>query len=151
MIRVFLILFIAATSIIDYGCDGCSCIDVDGDAKVKVESGSQSGSIIIEINGIDQLAPPAGERKVIQVNYTGNRTSGPEEGVSGQSAFGLDRNYEFRADRIPSAGITRYDMRPGEWEVSVSIGSWRASCTGTVVIDQGTRFIFNYNQSGCSH
>ena len=135
-------LFTIATSTRS-GCGGCALCGAD----VKTTPVRESGNATIDIQNLLSLAPPSGT-KTVSVGYSGNLVSGGEG--TGETSFSVSRSYEVTQGNInPTPTLERKTLRPGKWEIRVSVVDWSASCQGNINKNKGTRFIFTYGNVNC--
>jgi len=138
VIKAFRIaLVLIATVIFLQTCGGCF------PNNVNVNSTSSSGSIAIRIDGIPQ--PKSGthyESMAINGNLTGNGSG------DGRTSFNDTKTYEVTPTAInPAPSETKTAIKPGNWQVTVSSGTWSATGNGSVQSNGTRTFVFTFGSS----
>ncbi len=125
-------------------CGGCVLCG----GEVNVKNSSNSGSVVINVSGLQATAPPTGHNGITTVTCSGVLAN--DAGGTGESTFSVSRNFEIsRNSGDPS--ISRINLRPGTWTVTVSAIGWTTNCTGTVSQTGSSAFNFTYKSNGCKH
>ena len=147
---IYMALIITCTAIaisVLQSCEGCSCVKGKVGGDVNIKAAKTAGEAIITLNQLNKIVA-SGEKKFITVTFSGSQ-SGNTEGT-GETSFSATKNIEVTANSVnPTPVIHRYNMKPGTWKITVSAGTWSASCTKAINADQSTTFTFNFNQAGC--
>lgn len=124
--------------------------DCSGGGKVNVNVGAEktSGSATITVTDLTKMVSGA-EKKFVTVSFSGTNLGGAEG--TGETNFTTQKTIEVTSTAAnPVPQVTRYNLKPGNWKIVVTIGSWSAECTKMVSANSGTSFIFNYNSKGCN-
>jgi len=133
-------LSISVLTLFSSSCGKCSCLP-----DVNVNATSQTGEIVVHLNGIPQ-PKQGGQNVYTTVSFDGSLVE--DKGTNGQSTFHMSRTYEGTPTSVnPSPVITGYALRPGTWQVKVSAGSWSSTGTGGVFVGRTTNFTFTFNTS----
>ncbi len=139
LISQIIILIVCTTA-----CGGCVLCG----GEVNVKNSSKSGSIVINVSGLQATAPQTGHNGVTTVTCSG--VLNKDAGGTGETTFSVSRNFEItRSSGDPS--IPRLNLRPGTWTVTVSAMSWTTNCSGTIGETGSNAFNFTFNQNGCNH
>nr|MBN2276287.1 hypothetical protein [candidate division Zixibacteria bacterium] len=122
------------------GCDGCGCIPDEVD-PTPVRA---SGEAILEIQNLTALGTQ-GTTQYISVAFTGTIVT-PGEGT-GDGSFNVNKTYEVTPTNVnPAPSLERKKLKPGTWDMKVTIGNWSQTRRGTIVKNKGTTFTFVYGQ-----
>jgi hypothetical protein len=129
------------------GCDGCSCVKGKVGGDVNIQASKTAGSAVITLTQLNKIVAP-GEKKFVTVSFSGVQSG--DAGGTGDASFTKSLNIQVTEDNVTPAPILhRYNLKPGDWMITISAGTWTTSCTKAIVADQSTSFTFNYNQQGC--
>ena len=135
-----IILLIVCTT----ACGGCVLCG----GQVNVQNSSKSGSVVINVGGLQATAPPTGHNGITTVTCSGVLTN--DAGGTGETTFSVSRNFEITSNS-GDPSIPRINLRPGTWTVTVSSMGWTANCSGKVSETGSSAFNFNYKTNGCNH
>lgn len=126
-------------------CDSCS--KKPSDVNINVEDSGKAGSASISLSDLNK-AVSSSSKEFLTVNFNGTLTTAGEG--TGQTSFTTQKSCEVTSTNVsPIPTVTRYNLKPGTWNVTVSAKTWSASCTKVIKSQTGTSFNFTYGQSNC--
>jgi hypothetical protein len=125
----------------------CDCSDEPSKINVNVGGTKTSGSATLTLNELNRMVTGS-EKQYVSVSFTGNLET-PAEGT-GETSFSTQKTIEVTKDAVkPVPSVNRYNLKPGTWKMTVSTGTWSASCNKTVAADASTSYVFRYNSPNC--
>ncbi|MFO7722418.1 MAG: hypothetical protein R6V49_04255 [Bacteroidales bacterium] len=125
----------------------CDCSDEPSKVNVGVGGAKTSGSATISLNELNKMVSGA-DKQYVSVSFSGNLESGTEG--TGETSFTTQKTIEVTSTAVkPVPSVNRYNLKPGTWKMTVSTGTWSASCTKAVAADASASFVFRYNSPNC--
>lgn len=126
-------------------CEGCS--KTPSDVKINVEDSGKAGSASVSLSDLNKAVSSSG-KEFINVSFNGTLVTAGEG--TGQTSFTTQKTCEVTSTNVsPVPTVTRYNLRPGTWNVTVSAKTWSASCTRVINSKTASSFNFTYGQSNC--
>lgn len=144
LVNISLFLLALLTIVVFKNCD---CGGDPTKINVGVGGAKTSGSATITLNELNKAVTGA-DKKYITVAFSGALET-PAEGT-GETSFSTQKTIEVTASSVsPVPSVNRYNLKPGSWKMTVSTGTWSASCNKVIAADASASFLFKYNQDQC--
>jgi hypothetical protein len=126
-------------------CEGCS--KTPSDVNVDIKDSGKAGSASVSLSDLNR-AVSSSVKEYINVSFSGTLITAGEG--TGQTSFTTQKTCEVTSSNVsPVPAITRYNLKPGNWQITVSAKTWSASCTKVINPKTATSFNFTYGQSNC--
>ena len=127
--------------------ENCSCGGPSGPVNVNVGSATTSGSASVSLKELNKMVTGS-DKKYVSVSFNGV-LSGNASGT-GSPTFNTQQTYEVTSGGVnPVPTVSRVNLQPGDWTVTVTVGSWSTSCTKSIAANATTSFTFIFNQNSC--
>ena len=127
-------------------CDGCS--KKPSDINVDVQDSGKAGSASISLSDLNKTVSSS-NKEYISVNFNGTLITAGEG--TGQTSFTTHKTCEVTSTNVsPLPTVTRYNLKPGTWTITISAKTWSTSCSKIINSGAATSFKFTYNQSNCN-
>jgi hypothetical protein len=125
----------------------CDCGGDPSKVNVTVGGAKTSGSATITLNELNKMVSGS-EKQYVSVSFSGSLETGTEG--TGETSFTTQKTIEVTSTAVkPVPSATRYNLKPGIWKMTVSTGTWSASCIKTIIADASSSFVFRYNSPNC--
>jgi hypothetical protein len=127
-------------------CDSCS--KKPSDVNINVEDSGKAGSASISLSDLNKAVNPS-SKEFLTVNFNGTLITAGEG--TGQTSFTTQKTCEVTSTNVsPLPTVTRYNLKPGTWTITISAKTWSTSCSKVINSGAATSFKFTYNQSNCN-